>query len=338
MTDLPTLDVVVPVFDEADRIEAALRSLRTALDASPWAQARVVVVDDGSTDGTSGLLDRLALQLDLHVVHQENRGRLRARARGLQESDAQLVLLVDARVTAHPGALTYLADELRRDDTAVIWNGDVTVDSAGNPYAAFWSALTTLGWRRYFAHRRRVSYGEAEFDSYPKGTGFFVAPRLWLLDESQTLDSRFVDARFSSDDTALIRALVRRADINLAPEFSCTYSGRDSLTSFVKHAAFRGTTFVDGYVGRSGRVGTVATVSAVLAPVLAVATLRRPRPAAAVGVVGAVSLGCAARGSGAPAREAIALAGLSPLFGVAFGAGVARGLVLALRGAAQRRR
>jgi glycosyltransferase involved in cell wall biosynthesis len=338
MTDLPTLDVVVPVFDEAPRIEQSLRSLRTALDASPWAQARVVVIDDGSTDGTGRLLDRLAPQLDLHVVHQENRGRLLARARGLQESEAQLVLLVDARVTVHPGALAYLADELRRDDTAVIWNGYVTVDSAGNPYAAFWSALTTLGWRRYFAHRRSVSYGEADFDSYPKGTGFFVAPRLWLIEESASLDSRYADARFSSDDTALIRALVRRADINLAPEFSCTYRGRDSLRSFVNHAAFRGTTFVDSYVGRSGRVGTGATLAALLAPVLAVVGLRRPRSTVAAGVVGALSLGGAARASGAPAREAIALAGLLPVFGVAFGAGFARGLVLALRAAAQRRR
>lgn len=332
MSTLPTLDAIVPVLDERAQVEGSLRALRTALDRSPWQQARVIVVDDGSRDGTGELLDELAPSLRLHVVHQANSGRLAARERGMQESTADLALLIDSRVTVHASALGYLADELRLDPSARIWNGDVTVDTAGNPYAAFWSALTVLGWRRYFAHPRRMSYGPDEFDRYPKGTTMFVAPREWLLEESRGLQSHFVERRFSSDDTAMIRGLVRRGRINLSPGFSCTYRSRDSLGAFLRHARVRGTMFVDSYVGRPGPLGKIAVAGAVAGPVFAVTLVRRPRLAAGLATTGAVALGAAARASGAPGRDAAALSALSPVFGVAFGSGFARGLRLALSG------
>jgi hypothetical protein len=250
----------------------------------------------------------------------------------MRESAADLTLLIDSRVAVHPSSLSYLADELRLDPSARIWNGDVTVDTAGNPYAAFWSALTVLGWRRYFGHPRRMSYGPDEFDSYPKGTTMFVAPREWLLEESSGLQSHFADRRFSSDDTALIRGLIRRGRIHLSPGFACTYRGRDALGPFLRHARVRGTMFVDSYVGRPGPLGKIAVAGAAAGPALAVTLVRRPRLAVGLVATGAVALGAAARASGAPVRDAAALSALSPVFGVAFGSGFARGLRLALSG------
>jgi len=332
---LPSLEAVLPVYDEHDHVETTLTALRAALDRSPWGDAAVIVVDDGSRDGTGELLDRLAPALRLTVLHQANAGRLAARTAGLLASSAELALLVDARVTVHPDALAHLADELRADPTALIWNGDVTVDTRGNVFAAFWSALTVLGWRRYFARRRRMSYGFAEFDHYPKGTGFFVAPRDWLIEESARLRSHFADRRFSSDDTALIRQLVLRADIHLSPRFSCTYTGRDELGPFLRHALYRGTTFVDSYVGRPGPVGRATGLALATTPAAVLVASRHRRAAGMGAVAAALGLGCAARASGATSRDAVALAGLSPLFGVVFGAGVVRGLLLAARALAR---
>ena len=56
------------------------------------------------------------------------------------------------------------------------------------------------------------------------------------------------DIEFSSDDTLLIRYLAKDKNINLSPEFSCSYNGRSTFKGFLKHAFNRGQFFVDGFL------------------------------------------------------------------------------------------
>lgn len=337
MTELPSLTAIVPVCNEQAWIAESLRRLRQALELSPWRGSRIVVVDDGSTDGTSELLTKLSEPLGLDVVSQPNGGRLAARAAGLAATDAELALLVDARVFVDAGALAHVAAEMAADASARIWNGDVTVASESNPYAGFWSALTMIGWRRWFAHRTRTSYGLADFDLYPKGTTMFLAPRKWLVDDSAALSSRYDDAHLRSDDTALIRRLALRGRIHLSAGFSCRYHGRDALVPFLKHAYWRGTTFVDAYFGRPGPVGRALTAGLLFSPLLSWVAVRRPGRAAQGTVVVLSAAAVAARRSGAPWRDAGSLVVLAPTFGVAFAGGLARGVVLAAVTSARRR-
>jgi dolichol-phosphate mannosyltransferase len=71
----PGLSILVPAYNEAETLDAALRELVAAAEAV-CRDFEIVVVDDGSTDGTGELLDRLAAQLPavrpLH--HEHNRG------------------------------------------------------------------------------------------------------------------------------------------------------------------------------------------------------------------------------------------------------------------------
>ncbi|MBC7375068.1 MAG: glycosyltransferase family 2 protein, partial [Frankiales bacterium] len=136
MSPPASLSVVMPVHNELDSVEQTLRELRQAAAVSPWADCQVVVVDDGSNDGTAALLDSLAAELTLTVVHQANAGRLDAREVGLRTATTELVLLLDARVHLDPAALTHLAEQLLLDPAAVLWNGHVNVATRGNPYAA----------------------------------------------------------------------------------------------------------------------------------------------------------------------------------------------------------
>ena len=70
----PCLSVAVPCFDEADTVAALVDRVL----ASPWV-AQVIVVDDGSTDGTAKVLADLVAELGdprLDVVtHERNRGK-----------------------------------------------------------------------------------------------------------------------------------------------------------------------------------------------------------------------------------------------------------------------
>src|SRR5690349_23179746 len=70
----PSLHFVVPVFNEAPNLPRLFDGLRGSID---WqgAPASVVVVDDGSTDGTPDVAETVAHDFDLTVLrHGVNRG------------------------------------------------------------------------------------------------------------------------------------------------------------------------------------------------------------------------------------------------------------------------
>lgn len=99
-----TLDVLIPVYNAADYVE------RAAASALACPGARVILVDDGSTDGSGELCDRLAADDRVRVLHQENCGASAARNAALDASAAEFVLFLDADDLLLPqGVSTLLA-------------------------------------------------------------------------------------------------------------------------------------------------------------------------------------------------------------------------------------
>ena len=87
------------------------RFLAEAVDSVRSQGARVVVVDDGSTDpGTHTALD--GLPDDVEVIRQENRGASAARNAGMARADTPFVLALDADDRLAPGALAALQSAL----------------------------------------------------------------------------------------------------------------------------------------------------------------------------------------------------------------------------------
>src|SRR4051812_34725811 len=87
-----SIDVIVPAFNEEPCIGQSLRNLYF----NPYVN-RVICVNDGSTDGTATLLDKLAkANSRLVVVHQENTGKGGAIMHGLLRVTAPYVFLTDA--------------------------------------------------------------------------------------------------------------------------------------------------------------------------------------------------------------------------------------------------
>jgi len=325
---LDALSVVVPVFNEEAWIGRCLRALVVAADAAGL-RLDVVVVDDGSTDGTPDVLTELAATSGIRVVRQANAGRLAARRAGLAVAREPWVLLLDSRVIVEPESLDWIRRQLVEHPDRVAWCGHVDVETAGNPYAAFWAGLVKIGWRRYTANPRLVSFGAEEFDQYPKGTGCLLMPRDLLLAGVEGFDSLYTDTHLASDDTRLLRDVASRHRIWLSPEFRFRYHGKSGARGFVRQSYFRGTTFVDGYLGQPGAVRRALLAALGGAVVLGAVTVRKP----AVGVAGVVTAVVAVPTvvglSGGSRQEVRAAAILTPVFLPLFGAGVLRGLVLA---------
>lgn len=114
--DVPALDVVVPARDEAEGIEAALRSLLAQDYPGPF---RVILVDDGSADGTGAIAraipDSRLLVLDGRARPAGWSGKLWAVAQGLDRAEAPLVLLTDADIVHDPEHLSTLVAKLEGD-------------------------------------------------------------------------------------------------------------------------------------------------------------------------------------------------------------------------------
>ena len=330
MVDLAELGVVMPVFNEGSWVDKSIGALELASQRAGW-PTRIVVVDDGSTDSTTAHLDALAAAGRITLIRQPNAGRFAARLAGLANQTCEYVLLLDARVLLEPDALVSLRDRVTADPESA-WNAHVYVHVEGNVWAAFWSALTKVFWRRYFANPRPVAFGVDEFDHYPKGTGAFAAPRAAIQEAAGQFSSLFDEQNYSSDDTRLLRSIAAHRLIHLDPDFSCEYFGRDSASRWARQVYFRGTTFVDGYVRTRAKAAVVAAALAAAVATLGVVGLRRAAlPAAGVVASGWVGVGILATRSGTSPSERRALLSLLPAFGVLFGAGFIRGLALALR-------
>ena len=91
--------VCIPARDEAPTVGAVVGGVRHALTAAGGGLDLVddvVVVDDGSTDGTGGVARRAGARV---VRVDPGRGKGEAMARALQETDAELLVFLDADVT-----------------------------------------------------------------------------------------------------------------------------------------------------------------------------------------------------------------------------------------------
>jgi hypothetical protein len=333
---LDALSVVIPVFNEETWIRRSVGALMASA-ADAGLPLDVVVVDDGSTDRTPEVLRELAAEHGIRVVSQANAGRLAARGAGLAEAREPWVMLLDSRVLIDRPALSWVRGAIAEHPERTVWCGHVDVETDGNLYAAFWSGLVKIGWRRYMADPRLVSFGAEEFDAYPKGTTCLLMPRALLDEAISGFESLFENENLSSDDTRLLRWVADRTRIWLTPDFRFRYNGKQGGKKFLKQSWFRGTTFVDGYLGQPGPVRRLLLTAIGLGGVVGAASLRRPAIAVA-GLAAVTALAPAVVAQAGGSRDEVRSATvLTPVFAVTFGAGVLRGLALAAVRRARRR-
>ncbi len=321
----PSLTVIIPIYNERDQIAGTLQAAAAAVKAGGFA-GRFIVIDDGSSDGTAETAASASPGLPVRVIAQPNRGRLAARRAGLEAAADDYVLFLDSRVTLAPDSLRFVRQQLDHDRR--VWNAHVVIDADGNPYGTFWDVLTSLVFARYFANPRTTSYTADDFDAFPKGTTCFFAPASLMKQGFDRFRSGYRDERHANDDTPILRWVAGQQPIHISPEFQCTYRPRRTFQGFLRHAFHRGVVFVDGHGRRDAALFPAVVAFYPLSLIGLLLTLKRPRLASGVAVGMAAAAGVLASRRGYRPRAALSFAALAPVYALAHGAGMWRGLQL----------
>jgi glycosyltransferase involved in cell wall biosynthesis len=137
------LSVVIPCYNERDTVTAVVERVL----ASPWT-AEVVIVDDGSIDGTRDILAGIAEPRVRVLFQPYNQGKGAALRRGYAEATAPLVIVQDADLEYDPGEYGSLVQPLLSDDADVVF-GSRFISSRPHRVLYFWHSvgnrfLTTL--------------------------------------------------------------------------------------------------------------------------------------------------------------------------------------------------
>lgn len=118
---MPELSILVPVYNELDTVEAAIGRLAAA-DVGA-ASYELIVVDDGSSDGTGDLLSELAEQHpQMRLLrHTRNLGKGAAMRTGLASATGRWATVMDADLEYEPSSIARLLEPLQAGDARAVY-------------------------------------------------------------------------------------------------------------------------------------------------------------------------------------------------------------------------
>lgn len=116
----PTIDIVLPVHNEAGSIEATLREFQTVATAESPVKIRFVISEDGSKDGSPELLQKLSTELPIKLLSTPGRkGYSRAVVDGFRATDSPLIGFIDSDGQCDPSDLKTLYAEIANVDIVI---------------------------------------------------------------------------------------------------------------------------------------------------------------------------------------------------------------------------
>jgi glycosyltransferase involved in cell wall biosynthesis len=148
----PTLSVVIPVYNEQATVELAIRRL---LDTELPARIEVIVVDDGSEDGSAESIASLVEAEQIRLIqHERNRGKGAAVRTGINAARGEFLTVLDADLEYEPHNYAGLLEVVVAGDASAAYGsrsfGAHTAFSfwyvIGNRILSFWASFLFDTW------------------------------------------------------------------------------------------------------------------------------------------------------------------------------------------------
>lgn len=222
------ISVIVPIYN----VKKYLKQCIESICSQTYRDLEIILVDDGSCDGSSEVCDSYQSTDDRIVVkHKENEGLVNARKLGLQLSQGRYIAYVDGDDWIEPDMLEKLYDKMTESDADIVMCGHFN-DTGSISNEAYHDMP-----EGYYGKKQLVE------DVYPEmivGSAFFdwkVYPSLWgkLFKKECIMDYQIaVDARLKmGEDAACTYPALLNAD-SIYILHKCLYHYRQTTTSMVK--------------------------------------------------------------------------------------------------------
>ena len=126
------LTIIIPAYNEITTIETLLQKVEAALALY---STQIIIVDDGSRDGTRDILKKYENKYTI-VYHPENRGKGAAIRTGLKAASGSHVVIQDADLEYDPKDLVVMLEHMLLEDLPVLY-GSRSVHRGRNQEAGF---------------------------------------------------------------------------------------------------------------------------------------------------------------------------------------------------------
>jgi glycosyltransferase involved in cell wall biosynthesis len=123
----PSVSVVIAAYNMAQYVEQAVRSVL----AQTCEDLEVIVVDDGSTDGTAQVMDAFAGDHRVRLVRQQNLGQPKAKNAGIRAARGAFIAFCDADDLWDPRKLERQMPAFADPDVGVVYSRTMMIDGAG---------------------------------------------------------------------------------------------------------------------------------------------------------------------------------------------------------------
>ena len=131
----PLVSVIVPVYNTRQFLASCVQSIL----AQTHSELEVLLIDDGSTDGSGALCDQLAAEDSrVRVVHQANAGQAAARNYGIEHCRGEYVLFCDSDDELEPNCIEVAMSALLPIGGTLARFRYLAVDEAGQPIESPW--------------------------------------------------------------------------------------------------------------------------------------------------------------------------------------------------------
>ena len=131
------LSVVIPCFNEVQTIRQVVEAVR----ACGVEDREIIVVDDGSTDGTTQVLkNEVEPMVDKVIYHEANRGKGAAIRTGIDAFDGDVLVIQDADLEYDPSEFTFLLDPILAGKADVVY-GSRFVGDRPHRVLYFWHSV-----------------------------------------------------------------------------------------------------------------------------------------------------------------------------------------------------
>ena len=126
--EYPLISIIVPVYNVLEYLPKCVQSLQN----QTYPQIEILLVDDGSTDGTGNLCDRMAKEDQrIRVYHKENGGSSSARNLGILKAKGEYLGFVDSDDYVEPNMYEKLYNAIEQYGASMVQVGRDEIDPKG---------------------------------------------------------------------------------------------------------------------------------------------------------------------------------------------------------------